>query len=556
MHPHEPSPRARIAIAWSFVLLAAPIAVQAVTRLLSAWTGEPHHALVWTALALAPILLTGLLAVLRGALTPRLGLAFGVLTGAVAFALTDAPLPALATALTTAYLGAPAFARLAERPPVPRGRVAAGFYALLSLLAVVQVARMSVYMADPHERWGALSPSADFMATHSCLTSYVHGVQLARAGDANIYDDRYGSSPEAPPELPSRIDPGPLTMDTYEYPPQFLVIPRVMVALTTDFMAIRAVWFALTALVFAAVGVALARWLGGDIDRRARLLLPAVAMSPPALIVAYFGNFQLMAMALSALAMLAIYSGRTRSGSLLLALMIGAKIFPGILGVYLIAARRFAAVAWTAAFGVLHVLVTYLLFGARPFVDFFAYHLPRLASGETFAFLSEPMPTMSNLGVFGVPFKLRVLGWAGSEAEAWALAGRISWAYTLVVVLVAALAGWRRPATRDPRERMHLLCGWFGLLALGAMRSPFAPPEALIPVVWAFSLRAAASRRRAEVVAITLLWIASLIVIPVPTPITAAISLLTQSLVYAACMWLALAGRTPLTQGSPPAARS
>lgn len=535
------SPRARLAVAWVFCLLAAPIAVQGVTRVLSAWTGEPHAAALLTLAALLPVAVAGVAALASGRSRPLAGWLTAGLASALLLAWIDAPLIAVTTAALGGWFAASGLPLAAAHAPVPRGRVSGALWVLLAVLAVVQVGRMSVFMADPTQRWGALAP-VQFLTQHSCLSSYVHGAELARRGDANIYDDRYGFEvPGEPPALASAIDIGPLTMDTYEYPPQFLPLPRLLLAVTHDFMAIRALWFLLTALCFGWTVVALSRWLGGDARRRAQLLGLAVGLSPPVLITAYFGNFQLVAMALSVAAMLAIFTGRTRRGAALLAFMIGAKIFPGILGLYLLAARRFAAAAWTAAFAGVYVLLTLALFGTRPFVDFFAYHLPRLASGETFAFLSQPSASMGNLAVFGVPFKLRIAGWGGSEADAWALARQLSWGYTLLVVALAVRAGWRHATPADPHARATQVGVWFGLLALGALRSPFAPPEALIPLVWALSLRAAAAERRRDVALAATLWISLLIVVPVPSPAGAAVSLAVQAIAYGTAIWLALA---------------
>lgn len=547
----DPSSRARLTVAWVLSLLAAPVAVQGLTRVLSAWTGEPHAAALLTLGAMAPAMVAGAIALARGKAHPLAGWISAGLTGAALLAYTHAPVTSVAAAALAGWIAAHGLPLAAAHAPVPRRRLTRALSGVLAVLALVQVGRMSVFMADPTQRWGSLAPPVDFMAQHSCLSSYVHGAELARRGDANIYDDRYGTDvPGEPPKLPSAIDIGPLTMDTYEYPPQFLPLPRLMLAITRDFMAIRALWFLLTAATFAGVTVALTRWLGGDAERRARLLALAVWISPPLLVTAYFGNFQLIAMGLSALAMLAIVTGRTRRGAALLAFLIGAKIFPGILGVYLLAARRFAAAAWTAAFGVAYALLTLALFGTRPFVDFFGYHLPRIASGETFAFLSEPSPTMSNLGVFGIPFKLRLLGWAGSEADAWALARQLSWGYTLVVVGLAVWAGWRHTTPEGGRPRAALLGVWFGLLALGSLRSPFAPPEALIPVVWALSLRAASAEQRREVVLAGALWLALMFVFPVPPPTGAAISLAVQVVAYATAVWLTLALRPDLPRAA------
>jgi hypothetical protein len=538
----EPVSRPRLLVGGVMLLLVAPIVVQGLVRVLSSWTGEPHAALPVTLATLLAVGLAWAVALVRGAVQPPVAWCAAGLAGGFLLLDTGAPLSSLATAAIAGGLTAAGLPLAAARAPLPRGRVTAALWGLLAVLALLQFGRMSVFMADPSQRWGALT-EAEFVSRHSCLTSYVHGAELARRGDVNIYDDRYGFEPEQPvPELPSVIDIGPLTMDTYEYPPQFLPLPRLLLALSGEFMAIRALWFALTTAVFIAVSLALARWLGGEAERRAGLLTVAIALSPPLLLTVYFGNFQPMAMGLSALAMLWIVEGRTRRGAALLAFTISAKIFPGILGVWLLASRRFAAAAWTALFAGLWAALALLLFGTRPFDDFLGYHLPRLASGETFAFLSQPLPSMSNLGVFGLPFKARLAGWSGSEADAWALARQLSWVYTLVLFVVALASGWRRAAPTTSHGRSVLLGEWFGLLALGAMRSPFAPPEALIPVVWALAFRAAAAEHRREVVLVVAVWIAIMIVVPVPSPPAAVFALALQALVYATALWLALGG--------------
>jgi alpha-1,2-mannosyltransferase len=547
------SPRARLAVAWVFSLLVAPIAVQGLTRMLSAWTGEPHAAVLLTLCAMAPVTVAAAVTLVSGKAHALAGWCSAGLAGAALLAYTRAPVTSVAAAAVAGFIAARGLPYLSAHAPIPRGRRAGALFGVLAVLALVQGGRMSVFMADPTQRWGALAPPVEFMVRHSCLSSYVHGAELARRGDANIYDDRYGWEVGKTSQLPPAIDIGPLTMDTYEYPPQFLPLPRLLLAISRDFMAMRALWFLLTAATFVVVTAALTRWLGGEAERRGRLLALAVWISPPLLVTAYFGNFQLMAMGLSVLAMAAIFTGRTRSGAALLAFLIGAKIFPGILGLYLLAARRFAAAAWTAAFGVLYALVALALFGTRPFTDFFGYHLPRIASGETFAFLSEPAASMTNLGVFGVPFKLRLLGWTGSEADAWAVARPLSWVYTVVVVGLAVWAGRRHATPEGGHARAKLLGVWFGLLALGSLRSPFAPPEALIPLVWALSLRAAAAERRRDVVIAGVLWIAVMLTLPAPPPVGAAISLVVQAVIYATAIWLTLSLRDPV---EVPAARA
>jgi hypothetical protein len=294
-------------------------------------------------------------------------------------------------------------------------------------------------------------------------------------------------------------------------------------------MAIRALWFLCTVALFAYALAASARWLGGDAARRATLLALPAGMCLGVLGTLYFGNFQLAAMALGLLGMLAIETGRTRTGAATLAFVACAKIFPGVLVVYLLAARRYRALAWTTAFGLLYTLLALVAFGPRPFVDFFTYQLPRISSGAAFAFLVEPRSVVMNLGVFGVPFKLRMLGWAGTEAQAFLLARQVSWAFTLLVVAAAAYAGRAAPPTdaasatvRGARARAGLAGVWLGLLCLASMRSPYATPGITIPLVWALSLRVAVAADRSEAIRAAATWIAALVFLPAPPPVGAA----------------------------------
>lgn len=518
--------------------LLAPIVAQGLTRVLTAWTGGPFEAISVAAAATAPVLVAAALALVRGSARP-----IDVGAAAAAGALVALGLGASASTLIAGLLGALAAAclpRVAASVPLPRGPAASILWGLVTVLAVLQFWRMSVFMADPAQRWGALGVNK-FMYEHSCLSSYVHGAELARRGDANIYDDRYAfEESEQTPELPSAIDVRPLTMDSYEYPPLFLPLPRLLLAITEDFLSIRALWFMLTAAAFVAAALGLARWLGGDATRRAGLLAVPLAIAPAALVTAYTGNFQLTALGFSALAMVWIVSGRTRSGAALLAFMIGAKIFPGLLAVWLLASRRLAALAWTAAFGALYALLALVVGGARPFVDFFSYHLPRLASGETFPFLTQAPAISSNLGPFGTPFKLHALGLL-AEADAWALARPLSWAFTLLAVVTALVAGARAGAAEGPRARAILAASWFGLLALGALRSPFAPPGLLVALLWGLSLRAAAAEAREETVRVGALWVLVLLFIPAPTPVGIAVSLVAQVFVVGLALQMALA---------------
>lgn len=537
------SSRSRIAVGTVLALIAAPIVAGAAGRMIAAWVGEVHPAAAVAFGSQAIVALAGAWALARGRPALLAGAAATVAVGVVLAFGTGSPWSALAGAAAAGWVATEGLATLVARAPVPRGR-AAVLWGILALAGVGQVARMSAFLADPAQTWGAFAPG-EFMRRHSCLSSYVHGAELARRGDANIYDDRYGSTIAAPAELPPAIDTGPLTMDTYEYPPQFLLLPRALLALTREFMAVRALWFLLSAATLAWAVAALGRWLDGDADRRARLLGLVLALTPSVIITAYFGNAQIVVVAVAAVGMVRLHEGRHAAGGALLAAAISAKIFPGILGVYLIAARRWRAVAWTAAFGAAYAAAALLVFGARPFRDFFGYHLPRLGSGETFAFLAEPETAPANLGVFGIPFKLRALGVDMSVETAWTIGRWLAWGYTAVVVALAVWLGLKDRPGDDPRSRALAAARWLALVGLAALRSPFAPGEALIPTFWALLLRAAAAGSRREAATAGALVVALCLYTPAPNAAGAAATLVYQVVLFAAIAWAVRDGAAP-----------
>ena len=540
---HGESSRSRIAVGSVLALIAAPIVSEAAGRVFAAWVGAAHPAASVAGGSLVIVALAGAWALACGQPSRFAGGAAAVVVGSALAFETGSQWSALAAAAAAGWVATEGLATLVAGAAVPRGR-AAVLWGILAVAGVAQSARMSAFMADPAQTWGAFAPD-EFLRRHSCLSSYVNGAELARSGDANIYDDRYGSTIDAPAELPSAIDTGPLTMDTYEYPPQFLLLPRALLALTGDFMAVRALWFLLSAAMLAWAVAALGRWLGGDADRRARLLGLVLAMTPAVLVMAYFGNAQLVVVAAAALGMVRLHEGRHEVGGALLAAAISAKIFPGILGVYLIAARRWRAVAWTAAFGAVYAAAALLVFGARPFRDFFGYHLPRLDSGETFAFVADPETAPANLGVFGIPFKLRILGVDMSVETAWTIGRWLAWGYTAVIVALAVWLGLRDRPGDAPRSRALAAARWLALVGLAALRSPFAPGEALIPMFWALLLRASAASSRREAAIAGALAVALCLHAPVPNPTGAAVTLVFQGVVFVAIAWAIRDGAAP-----------
>ncbi len=259
-----------------------------------------------------------------------------------------------------------------------------GLWGTMGLVAVVQIARLSTYIADPNFNWW-LTTDHPFWARHACMTAYVYGAELQMRGELNLYHAEHypGLCREAEPHT---CVAGLTVEDPYQYPPQFLLLPRLALALTHDFETIQITWFVIQVLGFAAAGLMLARRVGGAAGATITLLMPLVYASIPALYNFQYGQFHLPTIVLAVLGMLAVESRRNVLGGGLLAAAILAKIFPAFLIVPLVLRGRWKAVGWTVAFGCGITLLALVVLGPTPFEAFWHYHLPRLQSGAAFAF--------------------------------------------------------------------------------------------------------------------------------------------------------------------------
>jgi Glycosyltransferase family 87 len=363
-----------------------------------------------------------------------------------------------------------------------RAPVRCVLWALLTLAGVWLWARLGVFMADAGRADGSVFPFDRFYVKHSCLSAYVHAAELAGLRVDNLYDESL---------YEGMI--GPFAQDEYLYPPTFLLLPRLALAASGDFLKIRAVWYGVSAGILVLGVVAVAAWIGGDAGRRAGLLAVALALTPPVLMTLQIGNFQIAAVALACVAVAVIESRRdtaaTAAAAAVLAFVSMAKVFPGVLVLVLVARRRWRAVGWVAGFALVYVAMTLALFGTRPFVAFFGYRLPHLASFNA-PDVSVPFVVKLvaiNHAVAFIPFKLQALGVPGMSRG---LALALSWVYT-AGVLAATVAVGRAPA----ETRLGEAARWLALLHLAALRSPFVPDAyALITPLWLLTLVAAEER--------------------------------------------------------------
>lgn len=377
---------------------------------------------------------------------------------------------ALATLTAVAQRHLPAHFGIALDGSARRRPMATAAVAALVLLALLQVARLSTFMADPASDW-FLTTRNPFWAKHGCMTAYLHAAELAERGAENVYDAAHypGLNPQATPSTDMH---GMAVEDPFQYPPQFLLLPALARAFSHDFLAVQTFWFALQSTLFLAVSLALALWIGGREGRRSALLLPLAVSAFPLLHALQYGQFHLAAVVLAAAAMLAFELRRTAVGGAFLAVAISAKLFPGLLLVVLAVQRRWRALAWTAGFGVGFALLGLAVLGPAPYTAFFDYHLPRLVGGEAFAF-GDAWPEIQDLivadnqGAHGIVLKLQAMGlsFLGDGAARWATK-----LFALCALLLTAFFARREAGT--PR---HLrVAGWLAILGLGSMTSPGA----------------------------------------------------------------------------------
>ena len=372
---------------------------------------------------------------------------------------------------------------------VPRSLVllcAAGTAACL-----VELVLVTVFILDPNiARWEA-GPLTPMRSNHSCASAYwVASEHIHTAAD--IYAEEIYSVPQANAAAVRAGRPiGPLIVDQFEYPPAFLVLPRVIAAATGDFWGFRRVWFAVNLIVVIAALVLVARRFDRALGTHALWLAPFVLLPPAMAVTFVMGNVQLAIIGMSMLAMLLFERARHAAGGLLLAYALVSKLYPGLLVFYLLLRRDWRAVGWTGAFAMAFVGISILDFGIDPYVAFIT-HMPRLLSGEAFPAFRNPMAIAINESVPGLVFKLKLFGVPNMDFGAAKIVG---WIYTLVVVVLTIRLA-RRPlaAGREP-------LAWLTILLLATMRSPFLPTYAPFPSLWLATLLAALSWGRSRLFA-------------------------------------------------------
>ncbi len=383
-------------------------------------------------------------------------------------------LPLSVAAPLVALLGAIGVLTLARRLPVvldglrKRRSLLSAAWMLLGCIALLQTARLSSFMLDPTQTQHSLFPGDRWTVDHCCLTAYSESARLASEGEPNVYNQ----------ELYVNRKLGNFNVDLYHYPPTFLLLPLgVRGVVGGDFVSVRSVWFGVSALaLMLAIGLVALR-LEPEGQLRAIGMAPLIWCSMPVLSGLQMSNVQILVVSISTIA-LVLFPRRAPVGGMLLAMSSVAKIFPGILFVYLLARRKWREAAWTAGFAILLTVAALAVVGPAQFQSFIEYELPRLSSGEAFARpFARAFAVARNMAPFGIPLKLGSLGIPGMTMEV----GRVvSMIYVLGVVGLAIWSG-----RRQPRTSTEAISVWLSLLSLGTLASPFAPANyVLVSLVW------------------------------------------------------------------------
>ena len=384
-------------------------------------------------------------------------------------------------------------------------RTLAAVTMVIAAIAIVLIARESVYMADSTQPSYSILPGDPWRVEHSCMSAYFEAARFANAQTENLYDRNLYQ--------PRHI--GSLKVDAYHYPPPFLLVPSALRLITTDFFRLRALWFAIQAIVLAATMTGLCAWIGGRMGGIALIGSLFVLSTPTTIFALQMGNFQTTAMALGAIALIFLLSRRLWAGGPILAYVALSKIFPGVLVVYLLGARRWRAVAsiMGAVLGLVALSVWFL--GTQPMSAFLHHEVPEIVSGQAFPQSERPNVVESNQSFYGLTVRLRLLG-ASWLDQPTGLAGTS--VYGLLIVLLAVYAGWKaRIDLSSSAGRALLVQTAIALMTLASFRSPFVGGlYGMVSTLWLLTLLVAGSNDRKSAAG----WLLALLVCSVGNGLT------------------------------------
>jgi hypothetical protein len=398
--------------------------------------------------------------------------------------------------------------RLAALDERAAGRGLLVLSGVATVLAILQLARLTVFTVAPTRDDFAAVPWSSFSRHHYCGTAYFVAGGVAREV-TNVYDNAIYDRPDSvatEQRKPRTI--GGFNVDVYEYPPPFLLLPRMLMQVAPDLARFRMLWFGLSSASLLLAMLTTAAVLPRAQATRAVLLMPLVWAGMSTIAGLQMGNFQVMTLAIS-MAGMALFSRRhDAAGGALLGFAVAGKLFPGMLVLYLLVRRAWRPVVATCLGTSLIVVLALWDMGLAPFTAF-VHHLPRLLGGEAFAAFRNPAAVAANVSIPGLAFKLRFFGLPDVGFGGAKLVG---WIYTVIAVAVTVLLA--RRGRGGP-------IAWITVLVLAMLRSPFLPVTyAAVAPLWLLTLLGAENgERRGGLAWIGLAWLAFEIVWPLDWPL-------------------------------------
>jgi hypothetical protein len=443
-----------------------------------------------------------------------LGVGVAVFATPAAQAFTHSAATAVAIAVAAGVLAGLAFARAlrwTDNGPLPPAGLCA-LSAVAAIAALVVFARLAIFIVDPSQVELSVTPDSKFSVHHNCATAYFVAAKASSTSPDPYADSLYTARDDDPTKIRKPLTMGPFNVDVFEYPPPFLLLPRALRFLTPEFQPFRMLWFGLGGAFILIAMVVTARLLGPVGGMRALLLTPLAWLFLPMIDVAQKENIQATVIAMSVLGMVLLDRRRFAAGGALLGFATVAKLYPGLLVVYLAVRRDWRALAWTAAFGALYVVAAAIDLGPAVYRSF-AHHMPGLLGGEAFPAFRNPAAIAINLSIPGLVFKAKLFGLTG--VATFTNMKLVGWIYTLVAIATTVVLA--RRATPDDEKPIV----WLAVLILATLRSPFLPiAYAAVPAGWLLTLIAARYTPSPRVLAATLVaWGALGITLPTDTPL-------------------------------------
>jgi len=350
-----------------------------------------------------------------------------------------------------------------------RSRVLLFAALLLAIAATLRLAGSAAFAVDPD--LGRFAAGSAKQQHHNCFTGYVIAAYLASRTQRAVYDPKNYRGTSDPTPVHEGIGRR-FSIDSFPYPPQFLLLPVGLLQISSSFLTLRAIWFVLCVSVLATGLIVSAFWAGGTRRPSWLWLLPGgVLVANGVIFTLQIGNVHPIVVSLSVLAMI-VFERRNAwalaFGGAILSFAILTKLWPATLLLYLLFRRRFAAVGATLGWCALWSLVTWLTLGGHVFSEFFNDQLPALASGAAFPFAFHiPQAIVTSAALVSIPAKLHWLGLLAATPAmmpAW-----IVWPNTVLLVFLVVWAA-RMHDTRSV-SRTTRLATWLAILTLVQLRS-------------------------------------------------------------------------------------